>query len=112
MRWTAAAGTATAWSRPIFTGTFVGSNPKLRSANFLKGKSIVSDMVGDPRFVQGLHTKGVNVLYANYAVKWVPLEAFKADLALTSVNPGPTGNYIYNGDWFALFRIWETFDRQ
>jgi prepilin-type N-terminal cleavage/methylation domain-containing protein len=112
LRWTAATGVATAWTRPVYTSTFANANANLRSTSALKSKAIVSDMVGDPRLVLGLHKKGVNVLYANYAVKWVPLEEFKTDLANTSINPSPTGNYIFSGDWFALFRIWEDFDRQ
>jgi hypothetical protein len=112
LRWTATSGTGTAWGRPVYTATFTGSDARLRNASVLKGKAIVSDLIGDPRLVNGIHKKGVNVLYANYAVKWVSIDAFKVELPLTSINPGPEGNYIYSGDWFALARIWEAFDRQ
>jgi hypothetical protein len=112
LRWTAPTGTSTAWTAPRYfnTGTMLGA--KLRSANVFKGRAVVSDLLGDPRLITGVHKNGVNVLFSSYAVKWIPVEMFKTDLANTSINPGPTGNYLYNGDWFALGRIWETFDRQ
>jgi type II secretory pathway pseudopilin PulG len=114
LRWTAndGTGTAAAWKRPVYTSTFAGSNAVLRSSSALKSKAIVADLLGDPRLVSGVHKNGVNVLYANYGVKWVPLTAFKDDLNQTSITPGPAGNYISGGGSFALHRIWETLDRQ
>jgi hypothetical protein len=112
MRWTAGTGTTTAWNRPVYTGTFAGASSVIRSTAVLKSKAIVSDLLGDPRLIEGAHKQGVNVLFASYGVKWVPLDMFKTDVPATSINPSPAGNYIYSGDWFALFRIWETFDRQ
>ena len=108
LRWTAANGTASEWSRPLIAG----SGAKLRGAHLFKSKAIVSDLVGDPRLIEGIHRTGVNVLYANYAVKWVPLDYFKADSALTAISTPPTGNYVSSGSSSALHRMWETFDRQ
>jgi prepilin-type N-terminal cleavage/methylation domain-containing protein len=112
LRWTATAGTASAWSRPLYTGTYAGSPAFIRSTSVLKSKALVSDLLGDPRLVFGVHKQGVNVLYGNYAVKWVPLEYFKKDLDQTSITPGPTSNYISGGGGTALHRIWETLDQQ
>ena len=112
LRWTAGTGTAADWNRPVYTSTFVGANATLRSAAAFKSKAIVADLLGDPRLVNGVHKSGVNVLYANYGVKWVPIEMFKDDLNQTSITPGPAGNYISGGGSMALHRIWETFDRQ
>ncbi len=112
LRWTAPTPSTPGWVAPRYfnTGTMTGA--KLRSASVFKGKAVVSDLLGDPRLIRGCHKDGVNVLFSSYAVKWVPLDMFKKDVPSTSINPGPTANYVYNGDWFALGRIWETFDRQ
>jgi prepilin-type N-terminal cleavage/methylation domain-containing protein len=115
LKWTAptTGGTATSWTRPVYTGVFTGEKAaKVRSTSVLKSKAIVSDLLGDPRLVNGVHKNGVNVLYASYAVKWVPVEHFKTDLALTSISPNPAANYLHAGGSTALHRIWETFDRQ
>jgi prepilin-type processing-associated H-X9-DG protein len=114
LRWTSptSGGSASAWVRPTYTETFVGGNAKIRSAAALKSKAIVADLLGDPRLVSGVHKNGVNVLFADYAVKWVPVEMFKEDLALTAISPSPANNYISSGSSAALHRIWETFDRQ
>jgi prepilin-type N-terminal cleavage/methylation domain-containing protein len=114
LRWTAGTGNASVWNRPVYTGTFAGANAVLRSGAALKSKAIVADMLGDPRLVNGVHKTGVNVLYANYGVKWIPIEMFKADLTLTNITPSPVGNYTAGGGGSssALHRTWETFDRQ
>ena len=115
LRWTAATtgGSATGWVRPVYTGVYTGPNAaKVRSLNLLKNKAIVSDLLGDPRLVAGVHKTGVNVLFGSYGVKWVPIEMFRKDLDQTSITPGPTGNYISGGGGTALHRIWEVFDRQ
>jgi len=107
LKWTAAPGTATQWSRPTYTGTGF-----IRSARAFNNKAICADLLGDPRLVNGVHRNGVNVLYGNWAVKWVPVDLFKTDLNLTSVSPSPAENYLDNSpDKHALARIWETFDR-
>jgi prepilin-type N-terminal cleavage/methylation domain-containing protein len=107
LRWTAPNGTATEWNRPQYGG----AGAKLRSATAFKSKAILSDLLGDPRLVAGVHKNGVNVLYANYGVKWVPVEHFKTDLSLTAISTPPTGNYVSSGSSSALHRIWETFDQ-
>jgi prepilin-type N-terminal cleavage/methylation domain-containing protein len=117
LKWTANDGVPIAagqpWKRPVYYNNpgFVGQAAKTRTANVFKSKAIVSDLLGDPRLVQGIHKDGVNVLYANYAVKWIPREYFKTDLALTAISTPPTNNYISAGSSTALHRIWETFDR-
>jgi prepilin-type N-terminal cleavage/methylation domain-containing protein len=117
LRWTANDGVpplpGAAWKRPVYynTPTFVGERAKLRRANEFKGKAIVSDLLGDPRLVQGIHKDGVNVLYANYAVKWMPRDFFKNDLNATAISTPPTNNYTQQSGSTALHRIWETFDQ-
>ena len=104
----------TGWISPRYQNNpgFVGGESLLRSARKYNSTAIVSDMLGDPRLVAGLHKKGVNVLYGNYSVKFVPIEMFKSDLDLTAISPGPVNNYVSSGSSSALHRIWETFDRQ
>ena len=41
----------------------------------LKNKAICSDLIIDPSFVLNTHKTGVNVLYANYAVKYIDLQS-------------------------------------
>src|SRR2546423_1279509 len=116
LRWTAndGTGTASAWKRPLYYNTpgFVGEKAMLRTANVFKGKALIADQLGDPRLVLGIHKDGVNVLFATYAVKWVPLDYFKSDLLQTSTSTGPTGNYVQASGSFILHHIWETFDQQ
>jgi hypothetical protein len=89
---------------------------KLRSANVFKGKAIVSDFCEDQRLIKGVHKKGINVLYSSYAVKWIPIEMLQRDFKLNQnlrIKGTPAENYTYeDGDWFALGRLWENFDRQ
>jgi prepilin-type N-terminal cleavage/methylation domain-containing protein len=111
-------GTATNFSAPAYFNTAGMSGAKLRSTNVFKGKAIVFDFNEDPRLINGVHKNGVNVLYASYAVKWIPLEMFKQEMysgqnLVIKINGGPhQPNYTYAGDWFALGRMWENFDRQ
>jgi prepilin-type N-terminal cleavage/methylation domain-containing protein len=104
----------TGWISPRYQNNpgFVGGDSLLRSSRKYSQLAIVSDMLGDPRLVAGLHKTGANVLYGNYSVKWVPLDHFKTDLAATSISTFPTGNYVSGGGSFSLHRIWEDFDRQ
>jgi prepilin-type N-terminal cleavage/methylation domain-containing protein len=117
LRWTANDGVANPpgapWKRPVYYNSpnFVGERAKLRTANVFKGKAIVSDLIGDPRLVEGIHKDGVNVLYANYAVKWVPRDFFKKDLVQTAISTPPTNNYVQQSGSSALHRMWETFDQ-
>jgi prepilin-type N-terminal cleavage/methylation domain-containing protein len=117
LRWTANDGVppvpGAPWKRPVYFNTvgFVGQPAKLRTANVFKGKALVSDLIGDPRLVLGTHKDGVNVLYANYAVKWIPRDFFKNDLNQTSITTPPTNNYTLAGGSTALHRCWETFDQ-
>ena len=109
-------GSSSNWQAPRYFNTGGMAGAKLRSANVFRGKAIVADLMEDPRLVAGVHGNGVNVLYASYAVKWVPVEMFKQDLAKTAIRPGPAANYVWDdalggAGWSALGRIWETFDR-
>ena len=114
-------GSATNLTAPQYVNTGGMKGAKLRSANVFKGKAIVADLFEDPRFVNGVHKNGVNVLYASYAVKWIPIEMFKTGYddstgPLVRISPDPVGNYGYVDSqakyWFALGKIWENFDRQ
>ena len=46
----------------------------------LKGKAIVSDVSSSPTRVKPAHVKGINVLYANGSVRWVPRTLIKTPL--------------------------------
>jgi prepilin-type N-terminal cleavage/methylation domain-containing protein len=117
LRWTAPpGGSATFLPAPIYwnTGTMTGA--KLRSTNAFKGKAIVADVCEDKLLVNGVHKNGVNVLYAHYGVKFIPYDNFKQeykDSPNLRISGTPATNYTYSGgDWFALGRLWEIFDRQ
>jgi prepilin-type N-terminal cleavage/methylation domain-containing protein len=116
LRWTNDPPVGTNWVAPRYfnTGTMLGA--KLRSANVFKGKAIVSDLCEDQRLIKGVHKSGINVLYSSYAVKWIPIEMLARDFKLNQnlkINGSPAANYDYTGgDWFALGRLWENFDRQ
>ena len=116
LRWTNDPPVGSNWVAPRYynTGTMTGA--KLRSANVFKGKAIVSDFCEDQRLIKGVHQKGINVLYSSYAVKWIPIEMLQRDFKLNQnlrISGSPADNYTYtNGDWFALGRLWENFDRQ
>ena len=116
LRWTASGGSGSFFAPPKYfnTGTMVGA--KLRGTNVFKNKAIVADLCEDVRLIKGIHKSGVNVLYASYAVKWVPFENLKPEFKNSPnlrINGTPTSNYNYaGGDWFALGRLWEEFDRQ
>jgi prepilin-type N-terminal cleavage/methylation domain-containing protein len=107
-RMTIATGNATTWTRPVFSGT----NARMHSTKEFGSKAILSDMLGDPMLVTGLHKGGVNVLYANYSVRYVPIDNFRNDLYTTAASGGPTTNYTGVVAGAALHRIWEAFDRQ
>ncbi|MEA2711715.1 MAG: hypothetical protein QOF78_4316 [Phycisphaerales bacterium] len=116
LRWTAPGGTAAFYAPPIYynTSTTMGVS-KLRGSNVFKGKAIVADLCEDTRLINGIHKNGVNVLYANYAVKWVPFDMIKQefkDSPNLKINGTPTKYNYSGGDWFALGRLWEIFDRQ
>ncbi len=113
LRWSSTPGTASAWNRPVYWG--FTNEAKLRSMAEFNNMAILSDMLGGPEMVAGLHKSGVNVLYGNYAVKWVRLDAFNSKLILTRTTNGPAGNYIdANGSAGTLAnnQIWEIFDQQ
>ena len=116
LRWSAGpGGTASSYSAPCYSNNSGMTVSKLRSTNVFKSKAIMSDFCEDPRLIQGVHKDGVNVLYASYAVKWIPRDMFKQELdnGAIKINGSPTQpNYNYSGDWFALGRMWENFDRQ
>jgi hypothetical protein len=59
----------------------------------------------------------MNVLYGNYAVKWVPLDAFKTELQKIQMTTTPLtqSNYYIANDpnsWTALAKVWEEFDQE
>lgn len=113
LRWTApSTASSSNWQPPVYYNTPTMIGAKLRSASVFKGKAVLSDLLADVRLINGVHKKGVNVLFSSYAVKWVPIEMFQQDLASIAITVPPTNNYTFTGDWFALGRIWETFDRQ
>jgi prepilin-type N-terminal cleavage/methylation domain-containing protein len=112
LRWDVAPGTATAWSAPFYSPL-----GKIRTAKDYNNKAILADLIGDPRLVEAIHKDGVNVLYGNYAVKWIPREFFKHELNQQRVDTSPLiqSNYYLAGDpavWSAVSRTWELFDRQ
>jgi hypothetical protein len=86
---------------------------KWRTAKEFNNKGIVADLIGDPRILPGVHKTGVNVLYGNFAVKWVPIEFFKHELVRQSVDNrwGVVSNSYYTGPSDALAKTWEIFDR-
>ena len=116
LRWTADPAPSGGWAPPRYYNTSGMLGAKLRSANVFKGKAIVSDFCEDQRLIKGVHKKGINVLYSSYAVKWIPIEMLQRDFKLNQnlmISGSPATYYDYtNGDWFALGRLWETFDRQ
>ena len=116
LRWTASGGTASYFAPPVYFNTSTTmTKSKLRSANVFKGKAIVSDLMEDPKLINGIHKNGLNVLYASYAVKWIPYDMlrqqYKDDYGLR-INGTPIKYTYSGGDWFALGRMWEMFDRQ
>jgi prepilin-type N-terminal cleavage/methylation domain-containing protein len=113
LRWDVVPGTPTSWGSPIYRPT----TAKIRSAKDYNNKAILADLIGDPRLVDAIHKDGVNVLYGNYAVKWIPREFFKHELNQQRVDTSPLiqSNYYLAGDpavWGAVSRTWELFDRQ
>jgi prepilin-type N-terminal cleavage/methylation domain-containing protein len=113
LRWSATPGIPTNMSRPRYMDSYGGRAAMIRSTREYNNKAILSDLVGDPRLVDGIHRTGVNVLYGNYAVKWVPLDVFKTELLLQRTTPGTPltrSNYYYEGSGQALARMWELFD--
>jgi prepilin-type N-terminal cleavage/methylation domain-containing protein len=113
LRWGIVPGTAGAMSAPRYMDGYGGKVAKIRTAKFYNNKAILADLIGDIRLVRGVHKTGVNVLYGNYAVKWVPIEFFKQDLAGqgTTATLYTQSNYYYSGSTLALQQNWETFDR-
>jgi prepilin-type N-terminal cleavage/methylation domain-containing protein len=87
----------------------LGRIPKnLPRLHELKNLAMMSDVVSQPDRVALTHRDGVNVLYANGAARWVPLDAFKGPLNQIPRWPTPL-NPIYNGPFE---QIWtEGFDR-
>ena len=86
---------------------------KWRTAKEFNNKAILADLIGDPRVILGVHKTGVNVLYGNYAVKWIPVEFFKDELARQRIDNrfGVVSNSYYIGPSDALAKTWEIFDR-
>ena len=121
LKWVAEGGTTADYAPPKYT-TAAGANAKLRSTNTYKGKAVISDVCEDLRLINGVHKNGVNVLYANYGVKWIPLEMFKKEYYdssggfIVQITASPAANWVYDDSsaqrWFALGRIWENWDRQ
>jgi prepilin-type N-terminal cleavage/methylation domain-containing protein len=110
LRWDVAPGTPTAWGTPAL----MVPPAKIRTAKDFNNKAILSDILGDERLIKGTHKNGVNVLYGNYAVKWVPLDMFKNEvkqLQMTTTSLTQS-NYYLIGGFDAFDRIWEEFDRQ
>ena len=99
--------------RPEPMDNYPGEISKLRTAKDYNNKALLADLMGDPRVLLGVHKTGVNVLYGNYAVKWVPVEFFKNELAQQKMdNSGvAVSNSYYVGPADALAKTWEVFDR-
>jgi prepilin-type N-terminal cleavage/methylation domain-containing protein len=99
---------------PKYLDGYGGRAAKIRTAKDYNNKAILADLMGDIKIVQGIHKTGVNVLYGNYAVKWVPIEYFKVNLLqqrLVDDTRYVFSNNYYAGDYQALARTWEDFDR-
>jgi type II secretory pathway pseudopilin PulG len=117
LRWGITAGTTDKWSTPFYQNNDGSKTSKLRSATEFNNKAILADLIGDPRLVEAIHKTGVNVLYGNYAVKWVPVQMFKQELLAQRVDTSPLvqSNYYLANDpnvWNAVARTWEVFDQQ
>jgi len=99
--------------RPEPMDNYPGEISKIRTAKDYNNKAILADLIGDPRVLLGVHKKGVNVLYGNYAVKWIPIEFFKAELARQKMDDSgvAVSNSYYVGPADALAKTWEIFDR-
>ena len=94
------------------------------------------EIIPDPKFGDVVVTKFMNsimydgkksaaerIVYGAFDLlesrtKSAPLEVFKQEMysgqnLVIKINGGPhQPNYTYAGDWFALGRMWENFDRQ
>jgi prepilin-type N-terminal cleavage/methylation domain-containing protein len=99
--------------RPEPMDSYGGKVSKLRTTKEYNNKALLADLLGDPRVLLGVHKKGVNVLYGNFAVKWVPVEFFKDELARQKLDDrfGVVSNSYYVGPGDALAKTWEIFDR-
>jgi prepilin-type N-terminal cleavage/methylation domain-containing protein len=113
LRWSIVPGTAGNYTAPAYMDSYGGRAAKIRTAKYYNNKAILADLIGDPRVLLGVHKQGVNVLYGNYAVKWVPVEFFKDELARQKMdNSGVVvSNSYYIGPADALAKTWEIFDR-
>lgn len=91
----------------IIPGSLAPSFPKI--AKDFKNQALVADFIvtrpGEAHLERG-HKKGVNVLYANWGAKWVPLDNFK-DL-MVQLQPG--GFIVANRP--IHFKIWTRLDEQ
>ena len=80
--------------------------PKLNASTWSPGKlltpkqannrAIVADLDADSRYLAMMHKTGVNVLYGNYAVKFVPISNYKDLLDKGSYWMGSDGYFGYD----------------
>jgi prepilin-type N-terminal cleavage/methylation domain-containing protein len=90
------------------TGTPTAYFPKI-GRDFKSTAALISDFIvtaPNEAHLQRGHKKGVNVLYANWSAKWVPLDNFK-DL-MNQLQPG--GFIVVNRP--THFKIWTRLDAQ
>jgi prepilin-type N-terminal cleavage/methylation domain-containing protein len=108
------------YPQPLRTAADGSTVPKLGIASWCPGKivtprqmnnkAIVADIsAADRRWVSAMHKNGVNVLYGNWAVKFVPLSHFEDLMAGYFMDPG--SDWSYNaGSWTDYAHAWERFD--
>ena len=97
------------WQAPTLKGSSWWSPGIVPKANQLNTKAVITDLQGDKWMIDSQHKKGINVLYGNWAVKWVPIETFRANMVGYGVaEAGPDG-YFY-GDWTQYAKTWEILD--
>jgi prepilin-type N-terminal cleavage/methylation domain-containing protein len=80
----------------------------------IRNEAIVADAVSLQSYVVGRHGDGVNVLYGNGAVNWVPREAFEDNLKLLTTDSSgrftPASNQFFLSD-DGTQGVWVDFDR-
>jgi prepilin-type N-terminal cleavage/methylation domain-containing protein len=85
-------------------------NPgKLLTPKTANNLAIVSDLDADVRWIRAMHKNGVNVLYGNWAVKFVPLSQFEEYTSLYWVT-APAGYGYDAGSPAARVRSWIRYD--
>jgi hypothetical protein len=65
----------------------------------LKNRAIVSDIMSSITRVEPAHKKGLNVLYANGAAKWVQRDVFEKQLRSGVSTFNLAGDYIIDQTW-------------